>query len=98
MAENGLSAIVCPNGVFSQNRTRICGIAENGNREWETGLHLIDGGELPVPADCLHPPHSLQSRNLVNGTERKTVPYVAGRSLLSRQVVVVLRNRGLEHG
>src|SRR5216683_566298 len=46
--KNRLSGDVSANRVFTQHGTRICGVAENRNRERHSRLDLVDGRECPI--------------------------------------------------
>src|SRR5450756_1996655 len=49
-SEDRLAGVICPDGILSQDRARVGGVAENRDREWEPALQLEHGGEPPVAA------------------------------------------------
>src|SRR5450755_2779174 len=52
---------------------------------------------MPVFADSTYQAGASPSRNIVDRTEGKSTPHIAGGPLLCRQIIIVLRNRRLEH-
>ena len=95
--KNRLGGDVGANGVFAQDRAGVGGIAENGNREREARLNLINGGQCPVVRERADWAGGSVAGNVVHGAQCEAMADVAGQALFCRQVAVVLWNRGFEH-
>src|SRR5581483_7861261 len=96
-AEYGLPGKVCANRIFAENGSRVGGVAKNGNREWEPGLHLINRRNLPMLCHRARPAGILPTGNGIYRAQCETVSHVAAGPFLRCEVVVVLRNGSLKH-
>ncbi len=85
-------------GVFADHGSGVGGIAEDRDREWESGLHLVFHRAAPVACDGASQIVPSPRFWTVDRAQRKAAADVAAQAFLSIQVVVVLRSSRLEHG
>src|ERR1700730_11519388 len=96
-AEDGLTCVVGTNWVFTQERARVGGIAEYGDRERKAALCLIYRRQTPIPGSPMHKTRFTPRRNIIDSAQSKAMANITGGSLLGCEIGVVLRSGRLEH-